>query len=104
VPEGAQDDIDLGEVWRTDWIRGDDYSGGYLEYDRWQGGLPDHAWTLEHVYGFPGRVIPQGYMNDDYHNLEHVLFRVGNQYLVYCPKAKPDKRLKLWPIFPSNRN
>ncbi|KAJ7811564.1 hypothetical protein B0H14DRAFT_2606492 [Mycena olivaceomarginata] len=77
---------------------------GYLEYDRWQGGLPDHVWTLEHAYGFPGRVIPQGYMNDDYHDLERVLFRVGNRYLVYCPKAELDKRLKSWPIFPSNRN
>jgi hypothetical protein len=96
----SQDNIDLGEIWHTDWAPRD--IRGYLDCDRWQGVLCDFAWIVEHAYGFPGRIIPQAYMFDDDYHCQNLLFRLGNRYLVH--NTDSDQRLRSWPVFPSNRN
>lgn len=94
----SQDEIDLGEIWSTDW------NPGYYDCDAWQGILGDLAWRVEHAYGFPGHIIPQAYMYDEYCDSQRLLFRLGNRYFVYSADAEPDERLRSWPVFPSARN
>ncbi|KAJ7816525.1 hypothetical protein B0H14DRAFT_2844671, partial [Mycena olivaceomarginata] len=102
VPGWSQDDIDLGDVWRKDWVS--EYSRGYVTWDEWQGVPFDFAWILEHAYGFPGKIIPQAYMDEDLHCFQHVLFRLGNRYLVFTGNAPMDEQLKSWPVYPATRN
>ncbi|KAJ6530910.1 hypothetical protein DFH09DRAFT_1284926 [Mycena vulgaris] len=74
----SQEDIELGEQWRTDWL-----SGGYWNWDQWQGAPSDSACHIEHQYGFPGPAIPQAYADDVNNDCQHLLFRAGGRYFVF---------------------
>ncbi|KAJ6530909.1 hypothetical protein DFH09DRAFT_1409553 [Mycena vulgaris] len=97
VSQWSQDDIDLGEPWKTDWL-----SGGYGNWDQWQGALTDFAWYIEHQYGFPGPAIPQAYADDVNNNCQHLLFRAGDRYFVFTPGQTP--ALRSWPRVPPPRH
>ncbi|KAK7055941.1 hypothetical protein R3P38DRAFT_2498831 [Favolaschia claudopus] len=101
----TQDPIDLGDYWRRDWWDHEKCSG-YLYCDEWEGLLCDLAWKVEHAYGFAGRIIPQAWIDDEYHPAQRLLFRIGNRYLVYTAEAAHNSGMELmsWPVYPSNRN
>ncbi|KAK7017342.1 hypothetical protein R3P38DRAFT_2986696 [Favolaschia claudopus] len=103
LSQWSHDDIDLGETWRTDWWDHDSCSG-YCYCDEWQGVLGDFAWKVEHVYGFPGKIIPQAYARDEYLSVDRLLCRVGNRYLLYTVGVPSEMELLSWPVHISNRN
>ncbi|KAJ7811556.1 hypothetical protein B0H14DRAFT_2859898 [Mycena olivaceomarginata] len=90
----SQDDIDRSEPWHTDWVPSD--SGGYLYWSLWQGVPSDSSWILERAYGFPGLIILQAYMDEEYYYSQRLLFRLGDRY--------PLHQLGSCLIFPSVRN
>ncbi|KAK7017341.1 hypothetical protein R3P38DRAFT_3201791 [Favolaschia claudopus] len=88
----SQDGIDLGGFWLTDWWT-DDLRA--IWHGKW-----------EHAYGFPGKIIPQAYVDDDDYTVQRLLFRLGDRYLLYTADASPDLNMELmsWPVYPSNRD
>ncbi|KAJ6544658.1 hypothetical protein DFH09DRAFT_1367834 [Mycena vulgaris] len=93
----SQDDVELGEQWRTDWL-----SGGYWDWDQWQGAPSDSAWHIEHQYGFPRPTIPQAYADDVNNDCQHLLFRAGGRYFVFTRGATP--ALRSWQRAPPPRH
>ncbi|KAF7301738.1 F-box domain-containing protein [Mycena indigotica] len=55
---------------------------GYLRRADWQGFPCDWAWTLTHVYGFPGKVLPQAYKCEGEEGEDRLLFQVGNRIMM----------------------
>ncbi|KAJ7490738.1 hypothetical protein FB451DRAFT_1552360 [Mycena latifolia] len=95
ISRWSLDDIDLDDIWSTDWF------SGYWDWDLWQGALADLAWRVEHQYGFPGPAIPQAYMDDLNNDLQHLLFRSGNRYFLFTLGSEPE--LRSWPDAPPPR-
>ncbi|KAJ7703929.1 hypothetical protein B0H17DRAFT_1175693 [Mycena rosella] len=82
VAHWSQDDLGLdGGVWRTDWL-----SGIYYNWDQRQGVRGDFAGLLDHVYGFPGSLVPQAYAACPYSSDASdasVVLRAGPRCLLY---------------------
>ncbi|KAJ7911444.1 hypothetical protein B0H13DRAFT_2009453 [Mycena leptocephala] len=54
-----------------------------------------------HAYGFPGPVIPQGFVDDSDYDRQHLLFRSGNRYFVSTLETDlTEQQLRSWPLTP----
>ncbi|KAJ7084032.1 hypothetical protein B0H15DRAFT_849841 [Mycena belliarum] len=95
----SQDDIVLGEPWRTDWVTELSAEHQYCQYSEWHmwtGAPSDFAWQVEHAYGFPGPVVPQAYAYSDRAH-QYLLLRAGDQYLAWIPGYAVETELRSWP-------
>ncbi|KAF7324903.1 hypothetical protein MKEN_00532500 [Mycena kentingensis (nom. inval.)] len=71
--------------------------------DSWEGLPGDLAWRLEHMYGFPGVVLPQGYRRAAWdEETESVVLRVGSRY--FCRKDEFGSHFGSWPLDPQTYN
>ncbi|KAJ7746319.1 hypothetical protein B0H16DRAFT_961435 [Mycena metata] len=91
LSQWSKDHLIYPEEWRTDWLGYDTY----WHWDLWHGIQCDFAWLLEHAYGFPGTVIPQAYRYDLDLGEQHLLFRVGNRYLLFNSAGT---EFRSWPL------
>ncbi|KAJ7039678.1 hypothetical protein C8F04DRAFT_1254950 [Mycena alexandri] len=91
ISQWSKDHLDFPEDWSRAWLG---YQG-YWQWDLWHGIPCDFAWLLEHAYGFPGAVIPQAYKYISEISEQHLLFRVGNRYLLFI---WADTQFRSWPL------
>ncbi|KAF7290899.1 hypothetical protein HMN09_01268400 [Mycena chlorophos] len=82
-----QDFLDVDDRAPLDWL---DYSRVYS----WQGLPCDYAWLIKHAFGFPGRLTPL-YFTEDEDSNDAVLFRIGKRYLEFV--RGDDSHFLAWP-------
>ncbi|KAF7332402.1 F-box domain-containing protein [Mycena kentingensis (nom. inval.)] len=87
--EWSRDDLQLSPIWRTDWST----RSGYTHAHQWGGRPGDYAWILANVYGWPGRVVPQAFLNVD--GYQRLFFRVGNRY--FDARDAEENEFATWP-------
>nr|GAT57320.1 predicted protein [Mycena chlorophos] len=67
----------------------------------WEGVPCDEAWQLEHVYGFPGEVLPQAYKVDDEFFSEdlNLVFSVGDRcFCLIAGDVGRGPQIFSWPL------